>query len=192
MSKKNVFADYAVLVECAEAFQKTGESFIDAIHQRIPGGSSWKPPSGLGELVCCATNLGFGLELYLKALLVRFGKAYPHEHDLSKLYATLPAKVKHSIERKYNEYLKFIPPEVYASITVAKGPKVPPKWSDYAGESQDLASVLNRSRDVFSSWRYLFEVRFEGTDPYEIHQFEYLLLDLACKALRTQARAKLA
>jgi hypothetical protein len=190
MSKKNVSADCILLVECAESFQKTGESFIDLIHQRYPEGSSWKPPSGLGELVCCATNLAFSLELYLKALLLQLGEAYPHQHDLSKLYAMLPTKVKQSIERNYNEYLKSVPAGVHASITVAKGPKAPPKWPDYSEESKDLASVLYRSRDIFRSWRYLFEVRLEGEGSYEIHEFEYLLLRLACKALRTQVRSR--
>jgi hypothetical protein len=151
---------------------------------------SLKPPSGLGELVCCATNLGFSLELYLKALLVQLGEAYPHQHDPSKLYAMLPVKVRQSIERKYNEYMKSVPAGVHVSITIAKGPVAPPTWSDYSKESKDLASVLYRSRDVFRSWRYLFEVRLEGEGTYEIHEFEYRLLHLACKALRAQLKPK--
>ena len=164
---------------------------MDGIYWRYPEGSSRNPPSGLGELVCCATNLSFGLELYLKALLVKSGEPYPHEHDLSKLYAKLPVKTKRPIERTYGELLASIPAGVHASITIAKGPADPPTWADYSKDAKDLTSVLHRSRDIFPSWRYLFETRLEEEGPYEIHQFEYLLLDLACKALRTQVRAKL-
>ena len=149
-----------------------------------------KPPSGLGELVCCATNLGFGLELYLKALLVKLGEEYPRQHDLSKLYAMLPAMVKQSVERVYEGYLKSVPAGVHVSIKVAKGPRAPPKWSDYAKEPKDLASVLYRSRDVFRSWRYLFEVKLEDEGSYEIHEFEYKLLQFACKAIRIQLKPK--
>ncbi len=190
MSKKTALVDYALLVDCAESFQKMGELSVDGIYQRYPEGSSWKPPSGLGDLVCCATNLGFSLELYLKALHAQLGEAYPQEHDLLKLYATLPAKVRRSIELNYDEYVKLVPAGVHASITLAKGPKPPPKWTSYFNESKDLASVLRRSRDIFRSWRYLFEVRIQGEGSYETHQFEYLLLHLACKALRTQVRSE--
>lgn len=190
MGEKRVSTDYALLVECAESFQKTGELFIDSIRQRYPEGSSLKPPSGLGELVCCATNLGFGLELYLKALLVKLGEEYPRQHDLSKLYAMLPVEVKESVERVYEGYLKSVPAGVHASITVAKGPRVPPKWPDYVKEPKDLTSVLYRSRDLFRSWRYLFEIKLGDEGSYEVHEFEYRLLQFACKALRTQLKPK--
>jgi hypothetical protein len=190
MNKKIVPVDYALLVDCAESFQKMGELFIDRIYQQFPEESSREPPSGLGELVCCATNLAFSLELYLKALHARLGEAYLQEHDLSKLYTTLPAEVRKSIERSYEGYVKSVPAGVHASITVAKGPRAPPKWTSYSNESKDLPSVLRRSRDIFRSWRYLFEVRLQGEGSYETHQFEYLLLHLACKALRTQVRSE--
>ena len=190
MGERRVSTDYALLVECAESFQKTGELFIDSIRQRYPEGSSLKPPSGLGELVCCATNLGFGLELYLKAILVKLGEEYPRQHDLSKLYAMLPVEVKESVERVYEGYLKSVPAGVHASITVAKGPRVPPKWFDYTKEPKDLSSVLYRSRDLFRSWRYLFEIKLGDEVSYEVHEFEYRLLQFACKALRTQLKPK--
>jgi HEPN domain-containing protein len=190
MSKKKAPVDYALLVDCADSFQKMGELFIDGIYQRFPEGTSWKPPSGLGELVCCVTNLSFSLELYLKALHAKLGEAYLQEHDLSKLYMSLPSEVRQAIERNYGEYVKSIPPGVHASITVAKGPEASPKWRNYSKEPKDLASVLNRSRDIFRSWRYIFEVRLQSEGSYEIHEFEYLLLHLACKALRTQLKPK--
>ena len=189
MSKKNVHIDHALLVDCAESFHKMGELFIDEIGQRLPEGSSREPPSALGELVCCATNLGFSLELYLKALHAQMDGTYPKEHDLAKLYATLPAKVRQPIERNYNEYARSPPVGVHVSITVAKGPESPPKWTSDAEESKDLPSVPERSRDIFRSWRYLFEVRIESEGSYDTHQFEYVLLHLACKALRTQVKS---
>lgn len=188
MKDEDMEVDEMLLVECAESFQKIGELFIDEIGQRYPEGATQKPPPGLGDLVCCATNLSFSLELCLKALLVKSGEAYPHQHDLLALYKMLPAKDKHSIELDYNRYLKSIPPGLRGSITIAKGPVSPPKWRDYAEMKKDLASVLYRSRDVFSSWRYLFEVKLEDEESYEIHEFEYRLLHCAYNALLAQLK----
>ena len=45
-----------------------------------------------------------------------------------------------------------------------------------------LEDVLKRSKDVFVSWRYVFEVRNTGGNDSH-HTFEYLLLLLACVAI---------
>jgi hypothetical protein len=120
MSEKKRRASYVLLVDCAESFQETGELFIDEIYPGLAEESSGTPPPGLGELVCCATNLGFSLELYLKAIHARLGDSYPRGHDLSKPYTALSSKVKQSIEPSYDESVKSIPSGVHASITVAK------------------------------------------------------------------------
>jgi hypothetical protein len=75
MSKKTIPVDNALLVDCGEYFQKMGELFIVGIYRRFPEGLSGEPPSGLGDLVCNATNLAFSLELYLKALHAQLGEA---------------------------------------------------------------------------------------------------------------------
>lgn len=47
-----------------------------------------------------------------------------------------------------------------------------------------LGDVLKRSKDVFVSWRYVFEFRkAEDDDSPQLHEFEYLLLLLACVAI---------
>jgi len=47
-----------------------------------------------------------------------------------------------------------------------------------------LEDVLKRSKDVFVSWRYVFEVgNAEDDDSHQLHTFEYLLLFLACVAI---------
>jgi hypothetical protein len=182
-----------VLVDCAESFQRIGEKFIPKIRERFPEGSSLKPRSGLGNLVCCAANLGFSLELYLKALHSRTGKDMPYGHDLLDLYTTLPARTRKSIEVEFDGYVNSASAEArgYASISVAKGPETPPTWSTYAREPKDLKSLLRRSRDVYNSWRYLFEVRLPDDGSHEIHQFEYLLLHFACQAINAELRSKL-
>jgi hypothetical protein len=126
MSGEKGRISYLLLVDCAESFQRTAELSIDGIYPRLPEGSSETPPPGLGELVCCATNLGFSLELYLKAIHVRLSDSYPQGHNLSKLYAALPPKVKQSIELIYDESVKSMATEVHAPIMVAKGPQARP------------------------------------------------------------------
>lgn len=49
------------------------------------------------------TNLGFSLELKLKAIAVRVGTPVYHTHDLAFLFEKLPAETKRSLEDLYAE-----------------------------------------------------------------------------------------
>lgn len=189
MSEKKI--DLGVLVDCAESFQRVGESLMPKIRERVPEGSSLKP-AGLGDLVCCAANLGFSLELYLKALHSHMGNDAPRGHDLLELYSALPTKARESMERAFDELVNSASHEAraYASISVAKGAETSPAWPSYPAEPKDLESVLRRSKDVFVSWRYLFEVEIPEHETHQTHQFEYLLLDFACKVLRAHLKPK--
>ncbi len=69
------------------------------------------------------------------------------------------------------------------SITIAKGPLKEPPWDDYTKVSPALPDVLARSKDLFKSWRYIFEFTQPEDSPYQFHQFEYGLLWCAAEAI---------
>jgi len=146
----------------------------------------------MGDLVACATNLAFALELYLKALLAHLGLAIPHRHDLRDLYGELPDAVRATIESVYDAAL---PDEVrrlggHVSFTFAKGSPEEPRWDDYK-VSLALPDLLARSNDLFQSWRYVFEFSQPEGSAYQFHQFEHGLLRCAAEVLRVEVTVRL-
>jgi len=62
---------------CGEAFQRLAEKLIPAIWT-VREGSYHVMPDEMGDLVACATNLAFAVELYLKGLLIQRGQGCPN------------------------------------------------------------------------------------------------------------------
>jgi hypothetical protein len=173
---------------CADSFLKMAQSFIDIekIHRELPEGPVGAYGPAFGDLAVCATNLAFGLEIYLKCLRTQLGLPPARGHDLWELYKDLPSHIRSEIESRY-ERGRTNPSPAYASITFALS-RQPDKldWQDLNRKSMTLGDVLKRSKDVFVSWRYVFEIRNAGNnDSHQLHTFEYLLLLLACVAINT-------
>jgi hypothetical protein len=170
----------------AEAFQRAAERSLPRISEDEDLREGILSPSrSLGDLVVAATNLSFALELYIKTISVGAQMAVPRTHDLGKLYAALPncfrVVTEDSYEtRKENWYGK----RASISIAVGRPHQKPPEWDDNRREPQDLGAVLNRSGDLFSSWRYIWEFTEAGQGKYQYHRFEYGLLLCACQAIR--------
>lgn len=177
---------------CGKAFQKVAEGFIPRI-QLIRAESSLDLSEELGDLVACAANLGFAIELYIKALLSQLHLPVPQTHDLRTLYDAIPSQVRELIESTYDSAMPDQVRELggHVSITVAKGPLQPPQWDDYASVSLSLPDVLKRSKDLFPSWRYIFEFTQAQDSPYQVHQFAYALLWCAAEAIRVEATVRL-
>lgn len=171
---------------CADAFQRLAELFIGRIGTDVKEGRQ-DPSTEFGDLVACATNLSLALELYMKALITQLELTVPKDHDLRSLFDTLPQQVKTQIEEVYDKAWRSQWNGRRASITIAKGPYDEPPWSDYSNESKDLGALLQRSRDVFCSWRYIYEFTEPEGSPYQFHQFEYGLLLCACHAVKATA-----
>jgi HEPN domain-containing protein len=167
---------------CAEAFQRVAERLIGRIGELKEG--TQDPCSGLGDVVACAVNLAFALELYLKTLLVQLQLEVPQRHDLRNLYDALPQEVKDNIEKAYDTAWRSQWYGKRAAITIAKGPRDEPTWTDYRNEAKDMGALLERSNDVFLAFRYIYEFTEPEDDAYQFHQFEYGLLLSACHSLR--------
>jgi len=177
---------------CGEAFQRLAEEIIPKIGA-INEEPSQDMSHELANLVTCATNLGFAIELYLKALLMHLDLQVRQVHDLRDLYDVLPQPVRAIIENVYDAALPDEARQLHGrvSITLAKGPIEKPRWDDYR-VSLGLPDLLRRSRDLFQSWRYIFEFSQPKDSPHQFHQFEYGLLRCAAEAMRVEAISRLA
>jgi len=175
---------------CGEAFQQLSKKFIPSIglikdepHQAMS--------NELGDLVVCATNLAFAIELYLKALLILLDLEVPKEHDLRLLYDKIPQPVRKLIESIYDTAL---PEQVHqlhgrVSVTLAKGPLEKPQWDD-SPKSLALPDLLARSKSLFQSWRYIFEFRQPHGSSYQFHQFEYGPLWCAAEVIKAEIKVR--
>ncbi len=176
---------------CGEAFQRLAEKLIPAVWT-VKEGCSHVMPDEMGDVVACATNLGFAVELYLKGLLIQMGLDVPMDHNLRNLYGAIPQSVRTLIESIYD---KTLPDELqrlgdHVSFTIAKGPLEVPQWNDYRVPLA-LPDLLERSKDLFVSWRYVFEFSQPETSSYQFHQFEYGLLRCAAEVLRVELTVRL-
>jgi len=177
---------------CGEAFQRLAAEFIPKIGA-IKQTSAQAMSNELGDLVACATNLGFAIELYLKALLTQLDLPVQQTHDLSTLYDKIPQPVRTLIESTYDTGLAYHEwqPHNRVSFTLAKGPVEEPRWDDRPKVSCALPELLSRSREMFQSWRYVFEFRQPEDNPYQFHQFEYGFLWCAAEAIRVEVTVRL-
>ncbi len=168
---------------CAEAFQRLSEPLISEIAQGLPEGRQ-DASAGFGDVVASAANLAFALELYLKTLLAQRDLPVPQHHNLRQLYDAVPLSAKALIQERYDTAWRSEWNGKRASITFAKGPPDPPIWDDYRVKEKDIAHLLERARDCFQSWRYIWEYTKPTDTHYQLHEFEYGLLLSACVAVR--------
>ncbi len=183
--------DAQAALVCGEAFQRLAAEFIPRIGA-IKEASAQAMSNELGDLVACATNLGFAIELYLKALLMHLDLPVPQVHDLHDLYDRIPQPVRALIEGTYDTKLPDQACQLRGrvSITLARGPLEEPRWDDYK-VSPALPDLLARSKDLFGSWRYVFEFSQPEHTSYQFHQFEYGLLWCVAETIRVEVTVRL-
>jgi hypothetical protein len=191
MEKKR---DSQAALVCDEAFQRLAKEFIPRIGA-IKEECLQDMSNELGDLVACATNLGFAIELYLKALLIWLDLPVPQGregHNLRVLYDQIPQPVRSIIEDVYDTMWPEQASQLCGrvSITLAKGSLKEPRWDDYK-ISPALPDLLARARNLFPSWRYIFEFTQHEDSPYQFHQFEYGLLWCAAEAIRIEITVRL-
>jgi hypothetical protein len=182
--------DRDAVVACAEAFLRLAEPVVITIGKDVEERTQSHPFSpSMGDVAAAATNLAFAIELYIKAILKASKIDVPtgrEGHNLGTLYALMPEYFQTLIEGSYEETRKKDWSGRYPSITVSIGPVSAdlPKWDDDRGKSCDLGAILNRSSDIFTSWRYIFEFKKTDDGGWQSHRFEYGLLLSACRAMR--------
>src|ERR1700722_961654 len=181
--------DRDAALACAEAYLRLAEPAIIKI-QEVEESYQARPFSPrVGDMVAAATNLAFAVELYIKTILLISKVEVPlgrEGHHLGKLYAAMPQHFRDVIGRSYEETRKKDWNGKYPSIVVAKGPLSAglPKWDEDRSKSLDLGALLDRSSDIFISWRYIYEFKNPDKKGRQFHRLEYGLLLSACRAMR--------
>jgi hypothetical protein len=94
--KKMYDAGTATLV--GDALFAHAQAFVQSVEPDI-NAANVKARDNMGGLIASATMLALSLELYLKALRMRFGLPVPKIHELWKLYFDLPQQARESIEK---------------------------------------------------------------------------------------------
>jgi len=154
------YPDLDAQLKCADAYLRLAEPARirtkDLEESKEPGSLS----PAQADSVASATNLAFAIELYIKAILF-VSKIDGHGHNLGKLYAKMPPHIRVEIESVYEKMRKKDWNSRYGSITLSFG-QVPAgtlKWDGNRNNSFDLEGLLNRSSDMFTTWRYIFEFK---------------------------------
>lgn len=137
-----------------------------------------------GDVMASVTNYILAIELYFKAILKICHQRVPRTHDLISLFERVPEPVGSYIISKYNALpvdrskaaaliLYFSPVQNFPLSEEARDHNI----SDVSFEA-----VLERNRNAFVQWRYLYE----DFDRSEVKAFtyEYSSLGLICEALR--------
>ena len=181
--------DINATLACAEAYLRLAEPAVIRIKELEEGTQPHVFSPNFGDMVVAATNLAFAIELYIKAILIVSMIDVPlgrEGHNLGKLYAAMPQHFKIVIGESYEETRKKDWIGRYPSIIVSIGQVSAgiPKWDDNRSEPLDIEALLNRSSDIFTVWRYIYEFRKPDEGGWQFHRLEYGLLLSACRAMR--------
>ena len=181
----------ALAINTADAFWGHSRPFLERVGRDITTAHE-RAIRDVGGMVASATNLAFSIEMYLKALRVLSGIAVIASHDLWALYKTLPLHMKTSIESRYSSLGSVPQNDVHTlELQVSIGPFCENQeaggGSNNPGirEGNSLESVMKRNKDVFQTWRYIYERGTVG----KICEFryEFYFLDNVAKVLRSEA-----
>lgn len=184
-------SEIEMALSCGESFQHQAVVIIPNIHL-IEEGKALVRDGRLGFVVVCATSLSFAIELYLKSMLMICNLKVPKTHNLRELYNKLPHSAKKSIEDVYNTNCLEIARDLngHMGFTLAKGPIETPEWDD-SKKRFTLPKLLVRSKDLFTSWRYVFEFHKPNDSLYQFHHFDYGFLLAAAQAMRAAIKVRL-
>jgi len=136
----NLKAPQSIFVH-ATGFHKATE----ALQAGGPGTPAFDP------LCFCAmvTNSAFACELYLKCLIqMTTGQSYFKQHDLRKLFATLPDPIQAEIEKRFDAIEI---PEYDLSNASKEVQEVA------ANRRNNFRTTLKDGAKAFESWRYMYE-----------------------------------
>lgn len=181
-------ADLGTAILTGDAFFKLASKFIQSVTPDIQT-AHHGAAQNIGDLIASATMLPLSIELYLKALLLKYDKPAPKTHELPVLYSALPQSIKHSCEERYESFRKTEGSGTASfKFQIFSRSKVPnPKWrEDLPQDSLDysLTAVLMRSSSAFVTWRYLFAINPQTTP--EIMTYEFLRLSFAARSFRAE------
>ena len=184
------WTDAEIVLLSADAFRACSRPFIDRVllHGLDVKAALQEGTDDKGGMIASAVNLAFAVELYLKGLRIIHKVPTRITHELDRLYLDLPADLRRTIEEEYGRVVvaQDQPLSLGLSIspkgtTLAQRMDLPPPPTDHT-----LVAVLQRSRDVFEVWRYLYEQGAPGTVTRRAYEFYFL--GIAADVLRAHVK----
>lgn len=136
------------------------------------------------DIFASATNYGLAIELYLKTLLIMEGTIEVNGHHLDKLYEKLPATTRSAIEEIYrgmggNERQKTL--YIRGRLEGSPSENLNPE----PARGTKIAQLLKNNRDIFVTYRYMFEKA--RSSKWDYFCFEFGNLDILVFALSKTA-----
>lgn len=183
-------ADAVTVLQAANAFREYARPFCEkAAESFSPDEVRGVEDKDFGNVIASATNLAFAIELYMKALRILKELGPMRTHDLATLYAGLPKDLRRAIKVTYDDAQKKVDPSQPARaigvVIVHKDALAQDRSLGILATDWSLRAVLERSRDLFRGWRYLYD---QG-EPGKVKRvyYEYQWLEAAADALRHHA-----
>ena len=166
----------------ADAFAKNSRLFTDSLPKDL-NHSAKAAVRDLGGLFASATNLALATELYLKSLMILLRMDIPNTHDLWAIFKRLPPELMQDIGKEYDSSCDSLPEQaVGLELAIWTGGKPEGPLPEFPKEKKrDLKSVLERSRNAFVTWRYIYEMGEEGRHVFV--EYEYGRLGVLCEIL---------
>ena len=177
-----------------EAFYEVARPVLEGLSSGLQQGADHAATSG-ASLGVAVTNLGFALEMYLKALRLLVGVEVPENHDLWVLYKSLPIEVKEAVETRHDELVGARDATSIFTLSflveaAAEGrweePKIPRKESGRT----DVPNLLRRAGRLAVTWRYPHDAVPAGQRFSPVQSFEHTLLGLFKEALTAEIRRR--
>jgi hypothetical protein len=185
--------EHATAFNVAQAFHAVALPTLTGLARGMQEGPEYaaKHPA---EIAVAVTNLGFALELYLKAVRAWVGLESPETHDLWVLYKSLPVDVKQRIERLYEQDVATRDPNTMFTMHAIveqspDGPSVVPKFPPTQPLLKDAPNLLRRAKSLAVSWRYPNDAVPVGARYSPVNTFEHSHLALLANALVAFIRA---
>jgi hypothetical protein len=149
--------DAYIVLKTGDAFRKVSDSFCQRMSALPLEESKQEADKDKGGMIAAATCLAFAVELYIKALRMLNRLGPKRIHYLDELYSDLPNNLRRSIEKRYNAGMGTSSRALVVNITHKDATSQERMKKPQPEVDQSLLGVLKRSRDVFTTWRYLYD-----------------------------------
>lgn len=180
-----------IALESANSFRQLSKVFTDKLGKDVEVAKEIAAHDQ-GGMIASPTLLSLSIELYLKGMIMIFPRIkVPETHDLSALYKKLPQGLRSAMEDYYNYLNSTINPTDTSALIVALHPhtvtdeefdewlKINPLVSE-KNKVRTIEAVLKRSKDMFMTWRYIYEKK----NHIQLYSYEYTRLGFIADSLR--------
>ena len=191
----------SVLVEVSKAFHtrevsspKSGTRIERSVHRialeqarahRRLGRLPSKETKLRSEVLACAANMGFALELYLKAQTIVGSGMLITGHDLVKIYEQFPVFLKTEADKRLVKMLAKNQHGEAVAIAFMTSPNPPGKPAEAAfpqeGSPQNFKEALGRINEMFVVARYFYDR--VGSAKWVSFRYHFGLSDMCCEIL---------